>query len=385
MPAEPAHTTTWTSGWERVVSAFRRSLSLLAAAFVLGAAAMLAYDVAAGALYRAESLVLVPGEPERPTPERQTETQALLATTSEFRGVVASRIPELEQQDVARSLRVTVEVGADILRFTAEASTEEDAVDLANIAAQAYPGFVANLGEYRAQTVSEAREASRIRPAPVRDALIGGALGLMAGLLIMGAREALTTRVRDARDVEDSLGWPVLVELGDPDVDRPVALERLSLIVAVSDGSRRPSSILLTSIDDAAGARKVADALATTLAAKSGATSAVVSFEGSGARLSWFSSSGDVRSETSGADELRPERLASPTAIAEMVDRANGGLIICPPPGDRSTAVDEFATVADWCLLVASTGRTRRAALEEFGRRSADWPSKRGVVVASKL
>jgi Mrp family chromosome partitioning ATPase len=58
--------------------------------------------------------------------------------------------------------------------------------------------------------VEEARSAEQTRPSPVRDAILGGFIGLFVALLVVAAREAIDTRVRSEGEVEDILNVPVI-------------------------------------------------------------------------------------------------------------------------------------------------------------------------------
>ena len=58
--------------------------------------------------------------------------------------------------------------------------------------------------------VERARGAVKTRPSPVRDALIGGFIGLFVAMLVVAAREAIDTRVRSESEVEELLNVPVI-------------------------------------------------------------------------------------------------------------------------------------------------------------------------------
>ena len=65
-----------------------------------------------------------------------------------------------------------------------------------------------------ARPVSVAQPASvrstPVSPRPVRNALLGALLGFVLGILAAFTRDALDQRLRDASDVSDTLGWPVV-------------------------------------------------------------------------------------------------------------------------------------------------------------------------------
>jgi succinoglycan biosynthesis transport protein ExoP len=61
-----------------------------------------------------------------------------------------------------------------------------------------------------ATLLESADEAVKTSPAPIRDSVLGAAIGLVIALLLVGAREALSTRVRSESEVEEILELPVL-------------------------------------------------------------------------------------------------------------------------------------------------------------------------------
>jgi tyrosine-protein kinase len=73
--------------------------------------------------------------------------------------------------------------------------------------------LLASLNTGNTVPVEEATTAARVSPAPVRDSLIGAGVGLFLAFLVIGAREAIDTKVRSEEDVEDLLGAPVLARV----------------------------------------------------------------------------------------------------------------------------------------------------------------------------
>ena len=75
-----------------------------------------------------------------------------------------------------------------------------------------------------------ATEATQVQPQPIRNGILGFALGLLLGIGLAFLREALDTRVRSASEVGNVLGLPLLVRLPEPprrlrDKNRLVMLE----------------------------------------------------------------------------------------------------------------------------------------------------------------
>jgi Mrp family chromosome partitioning ATPase len=58
--------------------------------------------------------------------------------------------------------------------------------------------------------VEPADNATKTRPRPVRDALLGAFIGLFFGLILVAAREAIDTRVRSEGEVEEILSVPLV-------------------------------------------------------------------------------------------------------------------------------------------------------------------------------
>jgi Mrp family chromosome partitioning ATPase len=56
----------------------------------------------------------------------------------------------------------------------------------------------------------KADNATKTRPRPLRDSLVGAFIGLFAALLLVAAREAIETRVRSETEVEEVLNVPVI-------------------------------------------------------------------------------------------------------------------------------------------------------------------------------
>ncbi|MDX6482618.1 MAG: tyrosine-protein kinase, partial [Gaiellaceae bacterium] len=58
--------------------------------------------------------------------------------------------------------------------------------------------------------VERATSATKTRPRPLRDALLGAFIGLFFGLILVAAREAIDTRVRSEGEVEEILNAPLV-------------------------------------------------------------------------------------------------------------------------------------------------------------------------------
>lgn len=67
-----------------------------------------------------------------------------------------------------------------------------------------------------AYVVRSADDAEQVRPKPVRNGLLGLALGLVLGIALAFLREALDTRVRSTEEIGERLGLPLLARLPEP-------------------------------------------------------------------------------------------------------------------------------------------------------------------------
>jgi non-specific protein-tyrosine kinase len=64
--------------------------------------------------------------------------------------------------------------------------------------------------------VHPATSAAQVQPRPVRNGILGGALGIVLGLGLAFLWEALDTRVRSAEEIGERLGLPLLARLAEP-------------------------------------------------------------------------------------------------------------------------------------------------------------------------
>jgi tyrosine-protein kinase len=250
-----------TSGAEAFKAALRRSALLIVLLVVLGAAALVTLRQLQGPRYQASSRVLISNQnlaealtgtqPSFVDPTRVEQTAEALASSPEL--YVRAAQETNGAYGTAGELHAATSVssgGNDILTFSATTDTPDKAVGTANAVAHAYIGWrsdvlgrairagiadlraklgagrsPANAADLRKQldtlelmqtlntdatVVDEASSASKTRPTPVRDAILGGSIGLLIALLLVAAREAIDTKVRNESDVEDILGTPVL-------------------------------------------------------------------------------------------------------------------------------------------------------------------------------
>lgn len=238
-----------------VWTALRRSIWLLVFCLVAGVVSVNLMRQQQGELYNASAEVIL-----SPTdlagsvvgsnyidPDRLDATEEALANSRELyeraaRSAGGALGTGSELQDAT-----SVSQSGTSITFTAESSDSDGAVGIANAVAASYPAWRAEVSgaavdraiaqlrtqlqtrndpELRDQMarldllktltagnvllVERAQGAGKVRPDFVRDSLAGLLLGLLVGLITVGIREAIDTRVRSETEVEELLEAPVV-------------------------------------------------------------------------------------------------------------------------------------------------------------------------------
>jgi polysaccharide biosynthesis transport protein len=250
---------------ETLAAALRRSLPLIVLIVLIHVAMVNAYVQLQGARYAAESSVLLTTEdigniitntqPVFVDPERLQKTGVALASSPELFERTARRTGGAVGSGDDLDSVTEVSADNDILTFKVTTDDPEESVSIANRLAAEYrrwrtelqgdriqralievrrqlrgePSGSARRPDLRQQIndlevlarlntgntvpVEAATVAKQVSPAPLRDSLVGAALGLLIALLVVVAREAIDTKVRSEDDVEELLQAPVLASV----------------------------------------------------------------------------------------------------------------------------------------------------------------------------
>ena len=252
------------SAAEALKAAIRRAIPLTIVLVLFGILAVNAVKQYQGARYSANAKVALQSldlgamltgiDPGFVDPERQVQTALALARSPEVYRRAAERLgSDLTSGDLRAMTAVSGRDESDIITFTTTTDDQQEAIDVVNAVTASYVGWredisagairaaigrvqsrlaaggnvprnqlradlerlrtLETLNSGGATVIERPVRASQISPAPVRDSMLGAAVGLVVALLIAGAREALNTRVRSEGDVEDMLGKPVLATI----------------------------------------------------------------------------------------------------------------------------------------------------------------------------
>ncbi len=250
-------------GVEALRAALRRSLWLIALLVAVGVATVNTMRQLQGPQYAASAQVLLTGtndlayavtgiQPPYQDPQRLDDAELSLANSPQFYDRVAERTGGSLGSGSAIRAVTGVSGGSNALTFSASTDDPARAARIADAVASAYPGWRGDvigasvdnaIAQLRAQIatvgrsttlndqltrlttfrklisgnailVEHARSATKTRPAPVKDSILGASIGLVIALLLVGAREAFDTTVRSEADIEELLDIPVLATIG---------------------------------------------------------------------------------------------------------------------------------------------------------------------------
>jgi Mrp family chromosome partitioning ATPase len=254
-------------GVDAFKAAVRRSLPLMLGLILLGVAAVNVFEQVRGPRYAASARLLISSTPlssiitgTQPTfvdPQRVQQNALGIAGSPQLYALAARQTSgKLGGGHALQSATsVTGDANSDLITFTASSSHAKKAVGIVNAVTRAYIDFSARLSGSQitstinqlrlslaaaaphsaasaglraqlnrlevlqsvsssdAELVQQATSASRTSPAPVKDSLLGFAIGLAIALVAVALREAIDTTVRGEADVEDLLSVPVLASM----------------------------------------------------------------------------------------------------------------------------------------------------------------------------
>jgi polysaccharide biosynthesis transport protein len=273
----------------RVVS--RRKWLILAIALLFPVAALL-YSLERDPVYRASAEVLlnrttfvtpdITGSAQPPSnqqPDRVAETEASIASVPAVAKQVlaAAGIKDMTADQFLAQSSATARPDADLLVLSVEAGEPERAALLASEYARQFTAYrkkldtaafeQARLGieeridqldpqtnrkqivelQAKAQQFQTAEalatgntsvireptaaEATKVRPRPLRDALLAGGVGLILGILLAFFRDAVDTRIRSSDEITEHLGAPLLARIPAP----PRAFQMSDRLVMISE------------------------------------------------------------------------------------------------------------------------------------------------------
>jgi polysaccharide biosynthesis transport protein len=276
------------SDYLRVVR--RRKWLILAVIAVLCAAALL-YSLEREPLYRASSEVLlnrttlvadITGAAE-PTsnqqPDRVAKTEAAVAAVPAVaeRVLKATGVTDMTPEQFLARSSATARADADLLVLSVDAGDPERAAVLASAYARQFADYRKELDtaaiqrallnlrtalaglskrdnkalysqlQARSQQLQTAEalatgntsviraptaaDATKVRPRPLRDALLAAAVGLIFGIVIAFVRDALDTRIRSADEIAARLGVPLLARISEP----PRSLQTANRLVMLAE------------------------------------------------------------------------------------------------------------------------------------------------------
>jgi succinoglycan biosynthesis transport protein ExoP len=295
--------------------------------------------------------------------------------------------------------------------------------------------FLNKLNTGHARVVETASEAPKVSPAPVRDSLLGAALGLLVALVVVGIREALDTRVRSEEDVEEVLDVPVLATI--PSLPRRSRLVMLSrheqlfgdtygllgaalthgrgggtLAIAVTSAiategktttaanlavalARRGDRVALADFDvrrpsvgPLFNLPMNAEGVAQILAGQTTIERAMweVSLNGRGPSLiapTGADGNGDGAAPGTGSLRILPaggsfgsmDHVRNLSRVVDELRRTADVIILDTPPAVLAVEMSELARTIDRIVVVVRQGRATRRSLQALGRQAQGWPA----------
>ncbi|WP_431806788.1 polysaccharide biosynthesis tyrosine autokinase [Microbacterium paraoxydans] len=226
----------------------RRQLVIILAGAVIGLSVGALIAMLTPQRYQATTEVMVTvqvGETASPT-ERALATSYANQVVQTYRDIVTSSIVldrviddlglDVDRAELAASVDASTQLNSAILSIRVNDTNPGQAARVANGIADSFSAVVSDTLELREQETSYSihivtLQAAQVPTAPVAPntqlmLVVGGIVGLAAGLAVALLRSLLDQRVRTAADVQAAVSVPLLGQIPlDPDtVDRPLAV-----------------------------------------------------------------------------------------------------------------------------------------------------------------
>lgn len=209
----------------------RRSLAVIIVTTVVGVVGGLGIALAGATSQRADVAfyVTTPFTDGRDAMPADQFAQSRVATYLDLikTDAFAKRVTEasgttLTQDQVAASISAQSEIGTVVITATVTQDDSSSALAIAQAVEVVFPEFVNELENGADQTgfvtvdvVSPASEQAPQGRDPLRWAILGGVIGLVAGVMIAFVMDATNTRLRTLADLEEVTMAPVLAELDE--------------------------------------------------------------------------------------------------------------------------------------------------------------------------
>jgi polysaccharide biosynthesis transport protein len=290
------------------VRVMRRRKWLIVAITALLCAAALLYSLERAPLYRASAEVLldrttlvadITGSAEPSSnqqPDRIAKTEAAVAAVPAVanRVLEATGITDMTAEQFLAHSSATARADADLLVLSVDADDPERAAVLATAYARKFTEYRkeldtaairrARLGlktqmanvrkngnkavysdlQAKAQQLQTAEalatgntsvireptaaDVTKVRPRPLRDALLAAGAGLLLGIVVAFLRDALDTRIRSADEITARLGVPLLARIPEPPRSLQIA-DRLVMLAEPNGTEAEAFRMLRTNLD----------------------------------------------------------------------------------------------------------------------------------------